>query len=91
MNSPSRITRRRFIATTAAALAVPRVLTAQKSDKQLVIGEGEHRYEVQHNWPQLPDKYSWQTTHNVAVDAEGLLYVIHEYLSGSCGQLCCTS
>jgi hypothetical protein len=78
MNTPSKFTRRRFIATAAAALAAPRVLTAQKSDKQLVIGEGEHRYEVQHNWPQLPDKYSWQTTHNVAVDAEGLLYVIHE-------------
>lgn len=73
------LTRRRFIASTAlAALAAPRVLTAQKSDKQLVIGEGEHRYEVLHNWAQLPDKYSWQTTHNVAVDKEGLLYVIHE-------------
>src|SRR5262245_28499592 len=75
------ITRRRFLATTATAtavLAMPRVLTAQKSEKQLVVGEGEHRYEVQHNWPQLPDKYSWQTTHNVAVDREGLLYVIHE-------------
>ena len=78
MNSPSRITRRHFLATTAAALAAPRVLTAQKSDKQLVIGSGEHRYEVLHNWAQLPDKYSWQTTHNVAVDREGLLYVIHE-------------
>ena len=81
MNLPSKITRRHFVskvATTAAALAVPRILTAQKSDKQLVIGEGEHRYEVQHHWPRLPDKYSWQTTHNVAVDAEGLLYVIHE-------------
>src|SRR5205823_13647433 len=28
--------------------------------------------------PQLPDRFSWQTTHNVAVDREGLLYVIHE-------------
>jgi len=75
------ITRRRFIATTATAsalLAMPRVLTAQKSDTQLVIGTGTHRYEVQHHWPQLPDKYSWQTTHNVAVDRDGLLYVIHE-------------
>jgi hypothetical protein len=75
------ISRRRFLATTAtatAALASPRVLTAQKSEKQLVIGTGEHRYEVLHNWPQLPDKYRWQTTHNVAVDREGLLYVIHE-------------
>lgn len=59
-------------------LAAPRVLTAQKSDKQLVIGEGEHRYEVLHNWAQLPDKYRWQTTHNVAADRDGMLYVIHE-------------
>ncbi len=78
MNSPSRISRRRFIANTAVALLAPRVLTAQKTEKQLVIGEGEHRYEVLHHWPQLPDKYSWQTTHNVAVDRDGLLYVIHE-------------
>ena len=33
---------------------------------------------MQHEWPQLPDKYSWQTTHNVAVDSERNLYVIHE-------------
>src|SRR5207344_3144521 len=77
----SKISRRRFVstvATTAAVLTVPRILTAQKSDKQLVIGAGAHRYEVLHNWPQLPDKYSWQTTHNVAVDRAGLLYIIHE-------------
>src|SRR5688572_6348564 len=81
MKIASQISRRRFVsavATGAAALSFPRVLTAQKSDKQLVIGEGEHRYEVLHNWAQLPDKYTWQTTHNVAVDREGLLYVIHE-------------
>jgi hypothetical protein len=79
MKSSLSISRRRFLtATAAAALAAPRVITAQKSEKQLVIGEGEHRYEVLHNWPQLPDKYRWQTTHNVAVDKDGLLYVIHE-------------
>ena len=81
MKSSMSISRRRFLATTVtatAALAGPRVLTAQKSEKQLVIGEGEHRFEVLHNWPQLPDKYRWQTTHNVAVDKDGLLYVIHE-------------
>jgi hypothetical protein len=74
----SRIPRRTFLAATALALAAPRVMTAQKSEKQLVIGSGEHRYEVLHDWPRLPEKYSWQTTHNVAVDREGLLYVIHE-------------
>src|SRR5262245_38373308 len=73
--------RRRFLAQSVAStalLAMPRVLTAQKSEKQLVIGSGEHKYEVQHGWAQLPDKYSWQTTHNVAVDREGLIYIIHE-------------
>ena len=74
----AKIPRRRFLAATAAAIAAPRVLTAQKSDKQLVIGTGEHKYEVQHNWAQLPDKYNWQTTHNVAIDVEGLVYIIHE-------------
>ena len=78
MKSPARISRRHFLASSAAALVAPRVLTAQKTDQRLVIGEGEHRYEVFHAWPQLPDKYTWQTTHNVAVDREGLLYVIHE-------------
>lgn len=77
----SRISRRRFLASTTAAaatLAAPRVWTAQKSEKQLVIGAGEHRYEVHHDWARLPERYSWQTTHNVAVDRDGNLYVIHE-------------
>ncbi|MEQ1850245.1 MAG: hypothetical protein ABMA01_01505 [Chthoniobacteraceae bacterium] len=78
MKPSTGITRRHFLASTAAAIVAPRVLTAQKSDRQLVIGEGEHRYEVHHGWAQLPDKYSWQTTHNVAVDAGGLVYIIHE-------------
>lgn len=80
MNSPSH-SRRTFLRTSAAAAAVmaaPRVFTAQKSDRQQVVGSGAHRYEVIHHWAQLPDKYSWQTTHNVAVDRDGNLYVIHE-------------
>jgi len=72
------VSRRRFLAATAIIAAAPRVLTAPKSPRPLVIGTGEHRYEVLHNWAQLPAKYSWQTTHNVAVDRHGLLYVIHE-------------
>ena len=78
MNLTSLTSRRRFLATSAVALAFPRVLTAQKTASQLVIGTGAHRYEVLHNWAQLPAKYSWQTTHNVSVDRDGLLYVIHE-------------
>jgi len=74
--------RRRFLKTaaagTAAVLGAPLVLTAQKTDTKLIVGEGEHKYEVNHEWPQLPDKFTWQTTHNVAVDKAGNLYVIHE-------------
>jgi hypothetical protein len=73
------ITRRHFLATTtAAAIAAPRILTAQKTEKQIVLGTGEHQYEVHHHWPKLPDKYTWQTTHNVAIDRDHNLYVIHE-------------
>ena len=31
-----------------------------------------------HDWAKLPDKFTWQTTHNVAVDRDSNLYVIHE-------------
>ena len=73
------LSRRCFLSHAAVTtIAAPRLLLAKKDSRQLVIGEGAYQYEVQHNWAQLPAKYSWQTTHNVAVDAEGLLYVIHE-------------
>jgi DNA-binding beta-propeller fold protein YncE len=77
----SEIRRREFLQATAgavAAFAAPRIVTAKKTDSPPVIGDGEHRYEVLHNWPQLPDQYTWQTTHNVAFDKAGNLYVIHE-------------
>jgi len=78
----SRASRRQFLATaaagTAALLAAPTVLTARKTEGPTIVGDGEYRFEVQHAWPQLPDKFSWQTTHNVAVDKAGCLYVIHE-------------
>jgi hypothetical protein len=75
------ISRRQFVQATVAgatALAVPNVLTASKTDSRTIVGEGDYRYEIQHDWPQLPSKYTWQTTHNVAVDKAGHLYVIHE-------------
>ncbi|MBL9167363.1 MAG: hypothetical protein JNN07_06445 [Verrucomicrobiales bacterium] len=78
MKPTTRLPRRRFLAATAFTLAMPQILTAQKAPKLPVVGSGDHRYEVQHDWVQLPAKYSWQTTHNVAVDKHDNLYVIHE-------------
>ena len=77
------LSRREFLSTAAVAgatalIAAPAVHARSKADKPLIVGEGEHQFEVQHEWPQLPDKYTWQTPHNVAVDKAGNLYVIHE-------------
>jgi hypothetical protein len=82
MPSRKTVSRRAFLSTaaagTAAVLAAPAVVTASKSDSQIIVGEGDHKFQVIHNFPQLPEKYTWQTTHNVAVDQAGNLYVIHE-------------
>jgi hypothetical protein len=75
------ISRRSFIRSSgvaAAALACPLILTERKTNAATIWGIEPYRYEFQHDWAKLPDKYSWQTTHNVAVDGEGLVYVIHE-------------
>jgi hypothetical protein len=82
MNNFDSVSRRQFLGTAAAGTAVllgaPMVVTAKKTEKPLIVGQGEHQFEVVHEWPQLPDKYTWQTTHNVAVDKSGNVYVIHE-------------
>ena len=74
--------RREFLAKTAAAsvmsIGVPAVVTASRTDSQVIVGEGDYQYEVTHHWAQLPNEYTWQTTHNVAVDKSGNVYVIHE-------------
>ena len=84
MNKPTdhSMTRRRFLeqgtAGAAVALAAPMVIAESKTDSKTIVGSGDYKYEAQHAWPQLPSKFTWQTTHNVAVDGAGNLYVIHE-------------
>lgn len=74
--------RRQFLTTAAAGAAAltgaPLVVTAKKTDSEVILGHGAHEYRVTHAWPQLPDRFTWQTTHNVAVDRAENLYVIHE-------------
>ena len=81
MTTPS-ASRRQFMSTAAlgaaAILSAPAVATASRTNKETIIGEGEYQFRVNHAFAQLPDKYTWQTTHNVAVDKAGNLYVIHE-------------
>lgn len=74
--------RRTFLEQAGAALAVaqgPLILNAtdKAGSKKAVLGEGEYRYEAQHNWGELPASIRWGDTHGVTVDAEGLVYIKH--------------
>lgn len=73
-------TRRSFLATAgASSLFLPNLLLGKKgSEEQIIVGTGEYQFEAVHDWAKLPEKYTWQTTHNLAVDQAGFVYVIHE-------------
>ncbi|MBX3423687.1 MAG: peptidase [Pirellulaceae bacterium] len=81
--SPVSVSRRQFLAATSTAVLAVHVGggTARAhagAASEVIIGQGEFQYRVYHQWPQLPSQYTWQTTHNVAVDSSENLYVIHE-------------
>ena len=87
-------TRRNFLSTSLASVATATSFSplsplsplsgaastaiSKKRVKDIVTGEGEFQYKVDHQFAKLPEKYHWQTTHNVAVDSANNLYVIHE-------------
>ena len=71
--------RRTFLkATMATAVLAPAIITSKRTAAQDVLGSGDYRFKFHHAWPQLPSQYHWQTTHNVDVDPDNNLYVIHE-------------
>ena len=71
--------RRRFLKTAAATCVfAPAIMTSKRSNAQEVIGTGDFKFSYNHQHLQLPDRYHWQITHNVAVDPDNNLYVIHE-------------
>ncbi|MDY3559715.1 peptidase [Gemmata sp. JC673] len=72
--------RREFLAAAATASSGPILLgmTRKAEEKNPVIGVEGHKYECVHNWGELPGGYEWQTTHNVALDAAGNVYITHQ-------------
>jgi hypothetical protein len=73
--------RRGFVRTLgagAAAVAGPFIHAQDKSDnKKLIVGSGEHTYEVQHDWGELPASIKYGNTHGVVEDSQGRMYVFH--------------
>ncbi len=74
------VSRRHILGTVAAAAsAVPMILRADdKSGTKLpVMGSGEHVYEAQHDWGELPAGIRYGNTHGVVEDSQGHIYVHH--------------
>ncbi|MBY0527055.1 MAG: peptidase [Gemmataceae bacterium] len=69
------------VASMLAAGVAPRVLGADS--KNVIIGKGDHRYECIHDWGTLPANLKWQTTHGVAIDEAGFVYVKHQGHGGT--------
>lgn len=74
--------RREFLRAAGAAAAVPlfsTILNAtnKSGTKPALVGEGDHQYECQHGWGELPAHLVWGETHGVAIDAAGLVYIKH--------------
>lgn len=70
-------TRRHF--TRALAAGAPAILAAADKSglKRPVTGGGAHRYEVFHDWGEVPKSISYGNTHGVCVDSQGHVYIHH--------------
>jgi hypothetical protein len=58
--------------------SAPFLLTAAKGQsKKPTTGQGEHTYEMTHDFLQLPEKLKFGNTHGIVVDAQGRIIVAH--------------
>lgn len=71
--------RRSFLAGIGTGLGAPLILGAanKSGSKKPVVGEGDHTYEVTHDWGELPADIRYGNTHGVCEDSRGHIYVHH--------------
>jgi hypothetical protein len=62
-----------------ASVALPAILHAddKAGSKLPVLGSGDHVYEAQHDWGELPANIRYGNTHGVVEDSQGRIYVHH--------------
>src|SRR5260370_18061452 len=72
-------TRRTFMQTAGAAVSAPMILGAanKSGSAKPILGEGDHKYEVTHDWGELPASIQYGNTHGVCEDSQGHIYVHH--------------
>jgi len=60
-------------------LSAPLLLGAanKSGSNKPIVGEGDHKYEVTHDWGQLPARIKYGNTHGVCEDSRGHIYVHH--------------
>ncbi len=79
-NQKSSLTRRNFIAA-SAAIAAPYILGAQSKSgsRKPIMSDGDFTWEVEHDWglANLPSKIKYGNTHSVVQDRNGNIYVHH--------------
>lgn len=90
--SSTPVSRRSFLRnlslTTATTMALssagPFVRAADKAGRRpIIVGTGEHQYEVVHDWGRLPVSCVLGNTHGVVEDSQGRIYVKHTVGKGS--------
>lgn len=68
----------------ASAVALSSNAMAQGVKKSVpIVGEGDHVYEVHHDWLVPPRNLNWGDTHGVTTDRNGHIYIAHTVGEGS--------
>ncbi len=73
------LSRRSVLGLMGTGLAAPLILgaTDKSGSKKPVLGEGDHTYEVTHDWGELPADIQYGNTHGVCEDSQGHIYIHH--------------
>ncbi len=72
------LSRRTFLGAAASAFASPLLPRLSKVlPRQIIVGAGDHRYEVIHDWLTPPDSIKWGDTHGITTDSHGNIYIAH--------------
>jgi hypothetical protein len=77
----SKTPRRMFL----TGLTAPLILGAanKSGSKKPIVGQGDHVYEVTHDWGELPAGIQYGNTHGVCEDSHGHIYIHHTVFSTS--------